>query len=177
MDHAAAYVLSTFVWCIPLLFTAVVAYIAPNIARHTKIAEFRQAWINGQRKDVAEYLGLARKWHSRYDKSAPLTESAEDKELSDSLQTNALVVLWRIKMRINPETNPSAAEDQELLRRLDLLLEAQKAASEDPRIVWKRNADLAVAQAQLVFKTEWETTKRQGSWRSPFGRDRAPTTP
>lgn len=49
------------------IVTVAVALVAPLFSHGVKLAEFRQAWINEQRKDVAEYLGLAREWVEAWD--------------------------------------------------------------------------------------------------------------
>ena len=136
-----------------------------------KLAEFRQAWINEQRKDVAEYLGLAREWVEAWDKqNGAVAVTDEDREKLEKerkdlfgLANKALVILWRIKMRVNPiPANPRAAQDTEFLARLDALL---LPPPPDPNglvpaeAMWRQLAEGAVAQSQIVFKGEWEVTK------------------
>jgi hypothetical protein len=153
------------------LVTVAVAFVAPLFSHGVKLAEFRQAWINEQRKDVAEYLGLAREWVEAWDEqNGAVAETAEDREKLKKqrkdlfeLANKALVILWRIKMRMNPlTTNPQAAQDKEFLVRLDALLlppTPDPNGVSPPEAMWRKLADAAVAQSQIVFKGEWEVTK------------------
>ena len=141
-----------------------IAFVAPIFSHWVKIAEFRQAWINDQRKDVAEYLGLTRQWviaagETSNADGGPITQR---KEVFDAA-TSALVVLWRIKMRINPRPNEFAEQDAAFIDALTILLERplpdpNHASSLDVR--WREQADHAIGCAQQVFKTEWEVTKK-----------------
>jgi len=49
------------------------AAIAAWVSRAIKISEFRQAWINDLRKDIADYIGAAERWFRKYDELNTLT--------------------------------------------------------------------------------------------------------
>jgi hypothetical protein len=66
-----------------------------------------------------------------------------------------MVILWRIKLRINPEQNPYKQEDEEFLQSLDDLLNPGKAVSS-----WRSLADTAVEKSRKLLKREWEVTKK-----------------
>lgn len=152
------------------IVTVLVAFVAPLFSHGVKLAEFRQAWINEQRKDVAEYLGLAREWVEAWDEQNDVAKTDEEHERLKKLRkdlfglTNkALVILWRIKMRMNPlPTNPQAPQDKEFLARLDRLIlppPPDPNGVSPPEAMWRKLAEAAVAQSQIVFKDEWEVTK------------------
>lgn len=143
------------------LGTAAVAFIAPLFSHGVKLAEFRQAWINDQRKDIAEYVGIARRWVEKWESTNTVGGRTEEERLVLFGITNeALVILWRIRMRMNPsETNPQFEQDQELLRRLTGLLNPPGPAAGQAENAWRPLAEAAIDQAQLVLKTEWEVTK------------------
>jgi len=149
---------------ISTVLTVVVAFIAPVFSHGVKLAEFRQAWINEQRKDVADYMGLAREWVELWDRRNVLGGGTkEEKGELFTLANKALVIFWRIKMRVNPFPNEFAAQDTEFLRLLGKLLEPPPP---DPNGVgpaesmWRKEAEKALIQAQKIFKTEWEVTKK-----------------
>jgi hypothetical protein len=173
-----------------------IAFVAPLFSHGVKLAEFRQAWINDQRKDVADYMGLARDWvevWERTNSKEGLTDEErnefinlavkdrrsdeEDLKLSllaaktgrtdeeqqeiFTISNKALVILWRIKLRMNPlETNAYYKQDQEFLKLLGNLIEPPPPGHTSAESRWRIQAEKAVAQAQVVFKTEWEVTKK-----------------
>ena len=61
-----------------LISGLLIALIAPAIAHAIKLAEFRQAWINDLRRDIADYLGLARKWAKSYEEYEALVSENVD---------------------------------------------------------------------------------------------------
>jgi hypothetical protein len=72
---------------------------------------------------------------------------------------DALIILRRIKLRINPRDNPDKIQDDALLSSLADLVEPQKL---DPRhflTSWEQLADGAVEQAREILKREWEVAK------------------
>jgi hypothetical protein len=173
------------------LVTVAVAFVAPLFSHGVKLAEFRQAWINEQRKDVAEYLGLAREWIEVWDlQNGSDARTVEDHENLQKqrdelfrIANRALVILWRIKLRVNPlPGNPKAARDEKFIARLQVLLSPPPP---DPNGVspaeamWRKLAEEAVAQSQIVFKEEWEVTKTTmlqnvvATWKAGRQRSRA----
>ncbi len=152
--------------------TAAIAFVAPLFSHGVKLSEFRQAWINEQRKDVAEYMGLAREWIELWDRTnVPGGGTDEQKKELFSQANKALVIFWRIQMRVNPLiNNPHAAQDTEFLKRLGALLAPpppDPKGVNPPEIMWRKEAENALSQAQIVFKAEWEVTKKtllQSTW-------------
>ncbi|MDR3462339.1 MAG: hypothetical protein P4L76_08500 [Beijerinckiaceae bacterium] len=128
-----------------------VAFIAPMVAHESKIAEFRQNWINELRKDIAEYAGICRKWYRAYNDD---TSSEEKYKLLEILSVDATTVLWRIKMRINPLPNRYSGEDSEFLQKLDQLLLLNPLGKIRQDVV-----DDALESSRLLLKREWEVTK------------------
>jgi hypothetical protein len=144
-----------------------VALVAPMVAHSIKLADFRQTWINELRRDVADYIGLCRKWIRAYDAydSLDVSEQAQRGQKADqitSIANDALVVLWRIKMRINPRDNRYKEADDMFLEALDSLLDPGKIGSGtgDLESRWRSSAETAVNQARELLKREWEVTKQ-----------------
>jgi hypothetical protein len=153
------------------LVTVAATFVAPLFSHGLKLAEFRQAWIFEQRKDIAEYLGLAREWVEAWDKQNGVV-AATDKECEKlkkqrkhlfALADKALMILWRIKMRVSPLTNnPHAAADTEFFARLEALLlppPPDPRGVSLPKAMWRKLAEGAVAQSQILFKGEREVTR------------------
>lgn len=155
----------TAIWA---LFAAlVVAVIAPSISHTIKVAEFRQAWINDLRKDVADYIGLCRKWIRIYERLNECNDQKKKHEIEGNelfpTATDALVIFWRIDMRINPLPNKFKERDDAFIASLRALLGpgpplAEKLADTETR--WRKLAEEAVQHSKLVLKGEWEVAKR-----------------
>jgi hypothetical protein len=175
----------TAVWA--LIAALVVAVIAPSISHAIKIAEFRQAWINDLRKDVADYIGLCRKWIRIYERVNECDDQTKKHEIEQKelfpTATDALVIFWRIDMRINPLPNEFKKRDDDFIAALRALLApgalpppVGKLELADTETRWRTLAEDAVRHSKLVLKGEWERAKRfpiTGLWvaiRSPFRR-------
>jgi len=123
--------------------------------RLLKISEFRQAWINDLRKDVADYLGVTERWFNAHMKGE------EDWKLF-SMGNEASVILYRIKMRINPHDNMHKKSDGEFIAALEKLQYPNLAPKEQLETYWRSAADEAVQKARELLKREWEITKQFG---------------
>lgn len=144
------------------------AVIAGRISRSIKISEFRQAWINELRKDIADYVGAAHKWFRKYEQINDVAESDDKARLEREellpITNDALIVLARIKLRFNPRKNRYQKEDDEFLFALDSLLNPGKLAPPNLESEWHKLADNAIQRARLILKREWEVTKQPGQW-------------
>ena len=153
----------TAVWA---LFAAlVVAVIAPSISHAIKVAEFRQAWINDLRRDVADYIGLCRKWIRIYERVNECDDQTKKHEIEEKelfpTATDALVIFWRIDMRINPLPNEFKERDDAFIASLRALLNPPPTEGlADTETRWRKFAEEAVRHSKLVLKGEWEVAKR-----------------
>lgn len=134
------------------------AIIAAWLTRRTKISEFRQAWINDLRNDIADYVGASDRWMSARNE---LNSAAQEKrqELgpgAEKLSNEARVILHRIELRFNPRENKYKQEDELFLGSLKALLDPQAAIAKP----WRELADVAVMLGRELLKREWEVTKR-----------------
>jgi hypothetical protein len=83
------------------------------------------------------------------------------------VQNEALVILSRIKLRINPNKNPYKKEDDAFLLALEKLLDPGKLPPIDPATIevsWRNAAEEAIELARRILKREWEVTKQPGQW-------------
>jgi hypothetical protein len=147
-------VLTSIMAAIIALFAAVIVAL---LARSLKISEFRQAWINDQRKDVADYLGVTQRWFKAW-------SSGEEEWKLFSMGNEASVIFYRIKMRINPNENKYKVEDESFLEALAKLRMPYTLSKQDAESYWSKAAEEIVEQSRLLFKREWEATKRRMVW-------------
>jgi hypothetical protein len=147
-------------------FVAAVASItSARIARQIKISEFRQAWIDDLRKDIADYSGVAEEWFQKYTELN--NPNADHDEKVRRIRTElmpvankSLVILRRVQLRFNArDDNPDKAEDDAFLASLVALIDPGKL---DPRHIgqsWEKLADDAVSRGRVILKREWEVVK------------------
>jgi len=137
--------------------------LAAWVSHSAKISEFRQNWINDLRRDIADYVGAAEMWFRKWDEINPLlTEDKEARERNElfPLANAARVILWRIRLRLNPRQNQYKAEDDALLQSLLDLLDPSKVDPKNQEAAWLRLADRTVEQAREILKREWQVTKQ-----------------
>jgi hypothetical protein len=145
------------------LVAAIAVLTAAWISHSAKISEFRQAWINDLRKDISDYVGAAEKWFHKWDELRLLASSDKEVRGRDELfpiANAARVILWRIRLRLNPRTNPNKAQDDRFLQSLDHLLNPGKVSPPNLESSWLDLANDAVEQAREILKREWQVTKR-----------------
>jgi hypothetical protein len=145
--------------------------ISGRISRSVKISEFRQKWIDALREDVASYIGATHKWVRKYEEINDIIaiEERDQKDRGELLpiQNEALVILSRIKLRINPNKNRYKKEDDTFLLALEKLLNPGKLPPIDPATIevsWHEAAGEAIELARRILKREWEVTKQRGQW-------------
>lgn len=153
------------------LWIALGAIAAALIAREVKISEFRQAWIDGIRADISQYISKAHEWIDLY-----LCFNAQDSQEKrremepqlERLKYESLHILRRIELRFKPGDEPADA----LVKSLKGLLDPQKVPPPSAEYKWNELADSTVADARSLLKEEWEITKNplrklRSLWRSP----------
>jgi len=132
------------------------------IARQIKIAEFRQAWINELRKDIADYTGVAYRWFHKFHEIEELKPEDRTDRMRQELVpivNEASVILRRIKLRINPRDNVNKEEDDQLIQSLDDLVSISKLDPRQLATSWVQLCDVSVERAREILKREWEVTK------------------
>lgn len=146
------------------LWGAAAVVVAAIIAREMKISEFRQAWINGLRDDISDYMSKAYEWMDLYiifngepsqDKKAGMVPQLE------RIKYESFRLLSRVEMRFKPndgKANALVGKLSDLLDPKAFGLSASHAGSS-----WRKLADEAVAHSRQLLKEEWEVTKKP--WR------------
>ncbi len=138
------------------LIAAFVPFIGLLISKEQKTSEFRQAWIDRVRNDVADLIGKC----SHIANSWILVESAykKDKKVGDKfLQDNITILrdmdvtISRIRLSLNPD------KDADLMTELENI----ESVTTSPKTL----SELAVVANKMeelshkMFKTEWERVK------------------
>lgn len=146
------------------LIAAVVAFVNLTLTKELKTSEFRQAWIDALREDLAKFLGAARAFAraveevhafgTHYKEKAPLRIG--DDKIGD-LRYQAAETLSRIRLRLNPDE----PEHEELLR---LLVKAVRTQNETLANGGAAQPTLDAIEdaneyARPVLKKEWKRVK------------------
>lgn len=136
------------------------AIVAGWISHRTKISEFRQSWIDGLRRDIADFTGAAQRWCRSY------IYTNSDRATKDALKLNeissdAWVIFRRIQLRLNPRDNRYKKDDDAFLVSLKDLLDPAKLGPEqqNSEFYWNQLADNAIEKGREILKREWEVTK------------------
>jgi hypothetical protein len=155
---------------IPVIGTVAAAIVAGGIARanliaskETKVSEFRQAWINALRDDLAALFSNTRTLaRSVQEFRAPQCDETEkfgiDKTKITVVRHGAAETYHRIRLRLNA----SQDDHKELLRLLSAMMGAQQAYMVDKEgdVAGPIAAvEKAASYAEGVLKTEWEAVK------------------
>lgn len=140
------------------LWIAIGVISAAFIARGIKISEFRQAWIDGLRSDISEYIRKSHEWIDLYldfNSVKKQKVKAEKAPELDRLKYDALHVHSRICLRFKPDDGDANILLTELLD----LLDPSKLTPNNQYPSWRVLSDKSVLRARVLLKEEWETTK------------------
>lgn len=148
------------------LIAGAVSLVTITLSKEQKISEFRQAWIDALRADLASFLASARAFARAMD--ARRVHGPESKDPGKTLFTlekvgeirlAAAESLYRIQLRLNPEE----ADHKELLRLLRQAIADQNAVLQSDEEVQKdvlAAVDRAADFAGPVLKAEWKVVKK-----------------
>ncbi|MCG8291973.1 hypothetical protein [Pseudomonas entomophila] len=138
-------------------------------AKENKVSEFRLAWIDGLRNEIAEYASAAQEISRAYnpDRFKPLANhSPEDKQklqiefYKETREAYARAVenLTKIQLRLNPvqiEKNPDSDE----AKLMAVVLNARKMGNKSLAGVIKNSNEIRLAAAPIL-KSTWSSVKR-----------------
>jgi hypothetical protein len=164
-DELPAGSIAAIATVIAALIASAISFVNLTLTKEQKTSEFRQAWIDALREDLATFFAstrafaraaqeaLAPKSHGEGD--APLAMTRE--RVSD-LRYQVAETRYRIQLRLNPKE----AEHIELLRLMGVAIAKQQEVLEG-RITTEAAlpaVDTAAAYAPQVLKAEWERVKK-----------------
>lgn len=138
------------------LATAIVAAVAgitaAAIAHSAKISEFRQAWINALRDDIATYFKELDGVHFYVGKLLKNTDSARVEEFEQQkheARARLMLVYYRITLRLNMKESPHRS----LIEKLKGFWVVEAAVVDQAKV------DEAMIVAQALLKEEWDVAK------------------
>ena len=158
-------ILAPIATVVAALIAALISFVNLTLGKEQKTSEFRQAWIDGLRIDLATYLSSARALcRTMQEARSPNTNDSDiqdfkfEKAKVSEIRIDAASALYRIKLRLNKKE----AEHIELNR----LIEAAVSIQNDINIKKGNDYDSALAaiervsdHSQEILKTEWERVK------------------
>ncbi|MBF6028543.1 hypothetical protein ICY20_12440 [Pseudomonas sp. P115] len=138
-------------------------------AKENKVSEFRLAWIDGLRNEIAEYTSAAQELSRIYkpERFAPLKihseKEAHELKIESYKETReayarATENLTKIQLRLNPvqiEKEPGSHE----AKLMAAVLKARKSGSQEFSEVLKNCNDIRTAAAPIL-KSTWDSVKR-----------------
>lgn len=140
------------------IFAAIVAgvltFLGLVIAKEHKVSEFRQAWIDDTRTDVAELvsrLSLIISCYKEWDEN----ERKVNASLLDAHFIAANQALMRTRLRLNPAESGSI-EILEILEKTQTLFNSEEEEFEALEALEKPLIDLT----QSLLKTEWNRVRK-----------------
>jgi len=132
-----------------------IAFLGLVVSKEQKTSEFRQAWIDALRDDLATYLSRI---NSAYDAAqAGFTNRAE---LWKAVREDIVGITdasTRIKLRLNADEKPSDAIIQ-TIKRIDALFQPDTNPEKPQEIDDLQNR--LVLEGRILLKGEWERVKR-----------------
>lgn len=138
------------------LIAAFVSFIGLLISKEQKVSEFRQAWIDRVRGDVAELIGkcsqIGHNWiivQDDYRKN----KNVGNKFLKDNVEVfrDVDLIISRIKLSLNPD------DDKEMLTALEAIEDATTSPAKIKKLPDAVNN--VEKLSHKIFKTEWERVK------------------
>lgn len=147
------------------LIAAAISFVTLTLNKEQKTSEFRQAWIDGLRSDLASFLAAVRAFARATQEHAHGEANGDSKtpfafteEAVSTLRHQVAEVRYRIQLRLNPKE----VNHQELLRLMAAAVDKQQKA-----IVGQAKTEevLAAVEAAAIFapqvlKAEWERVKQ-----------------
>lgn len=147
------------------VIAGLISVVTLTLTKEQKTSEFRQAWIDGLRQDLAEFLASARAMARASEELAASggqyasMHFAMPSSQVAALRQSAAVVFYRIKLRLNADE----PEHKELLRLLTRAVEEQNQQLQSQSFNVKdilQAIETAGEYARPVLKAEWTRVKQ-----------------
>jgi hypothetical protein len=135
---------------------AFISLVGLIITKESKVSEFRQAWIDALRADIASLITHSYAGHTTWNET---TSTDTAKWLDARGHVVSFNEAWaRIKLRLNPKEKSSTALLKVLREHEDLWAKVGDAAPDWDALV--SVTDRILAATQVVLKEEWQRVKR-----------------
>jgi hypothetical protein len=134
-----------------------VAFLASVLTKELKTSEFRQAWIDALRNDLADLASLALMNDDLI--AHKVRSAATEREISDYIAANAeaftkiMACAMRIEMRLNPREHETLLS---IVRQVGTSRKTFRGNTDESAAA----ADRLLAESQRVLKREWQRVKR-----------------
>lgn len=147
------------------VIAGLISVVTLTLTKEQKTSEFRQAWIDGLRQDLADFFASARAMARASEEMAVFGEQYPSKPFALSgtqvseLRRAVATAFYRIKLRLNAEES----EHKELLRLLMRAAEEQNERSQAKSVDASgviQAIEVASEYARPVLKSEWNRVKR-----------------
>ncbi len=147
------------------VITAAISFVNLTLTKEQKTSEFRQAWIDGLREDLASFFATIRAFARSAQELQNFGKGARDgaplafteQKISD-LRYQVAETRYRIQLRLNLKE----PEHAELLRLMQVAIEHQQRvlAGEGTTEQTLNAVETAAAYAPQILKSEWERVKK-----------------
>lgn len=147
------------------LITALISFVNLTLSKEQKTSEFRQAWIDGLREELATFFSSARALcRTMQEARSPNCNDEDVKNFRFSndqigkMRLDGADALYRVKLRLNK----NEAEHQELLRLLVAATNIQNRINIEKGNDYTEALDAietASDYSQDILKKEWERVK------------------
>lgn len=155
-----------FATVVAALITAAISFVNLTLSKEQKTSEFRQAWIDGLRGDLAIFLSSARALCRTMEETRSANTSDKDiqdfkfsKEKIGDMRSAVADAFYRIKLRLNK----NESEHQKLQQLLESAINIQNSINIEKGKDYTKALD-AIEQAAIysqdVLKSEWERVKQ-----------------
>jgi hypothetical protein len=150
---------------IAALIAAAISFVNLTLTKEQKTSEFRQAWIDALRQDLATFFATARAFARANQElqhfgagaqgGAPL--SFTEQMISD-LRYQIAETRYRVQLRLNPKE----PEHVELLRLMQTAIDKQQSALASPNSTDEvlEAVERSAAFSTQILKIEWERVKQ-----------------
>ena len=148
------------------LITAIISFVNLILSKEQKTSEFRQAWIDGLRSDLAIFFSSARGLCRTMEEARSLNTTDDDiqnfKFSNDKVVNMRLAAaesLYRIKLRLN--NNETEHNKLNLLLVSAINIQNSINIEKGKEYTQALDAiDIALSHSQYVLKIEWERVKK-----------------
>lgn len=132
------------------------------LSKETAVSEFRQAWINDLRADIASLVAHAMQIQGYIVLFQPFTDAEKTKDFWEKTRTDYIGLNQTsksIQLRLNPhDRKPEAKEILEQLKSLDSAFKKPNEQGFGDQV--DRVTECIAAAAQPLLKREWERVKK-----------------
>lgn len=148
------------VGAVAALVAGAFSFVNLTLNKEQKTSEFRQAWIDGLRGDLAIFFAGARAMARATEEQRSVANAVlqiSNEKISD-IRYSAAETRYRIQLRLNS----SEAEHKELLRLMQVAIAKQNEffSGTGDMASTLQAIDTAASYAPTILKAEWERVKR-----------------